>query len=183
MNYHVNPSQQGDLDSLCGIYSLVNAMSYLYHGKIKRRSLMRKLIDKHQQHACTATLLTEGMDGEQLYFLITQVLQSDDFQRRFPISVSSPFTSSKKVSIKQLIKKIINFFNTYDDITERIVLIGSELHWTLIFHIDHHFIYYFDSTYLKKGYIRSLTLSPGYGYRSIIPQYIYFLSRKEGGVI
>ncbi|HEA4865399.1 TPA: hypothetical protein RW277_004787, partial [Escherichia coli] len=45
----IRASQQGELDCLCGAYCVVNMLSWLYDGRVKRRPLMNWLIQTYQQ--------------------------------------------------------------------------------------------------------------------------------------
>jgi len=67
-------SVQGELDSLRGAYCVVNMLSWLYDGRVKRKPLMNRLLQAYQQRWPLHEWLTEGIDENRLDWLIAQVL-------------------------------------------------------------------------------------------------------------
>lgn len=48
----VHASRQGQHDYLCGIYSLINTLSYLYDGRVRREKLMYRLLSSYTPGRC-----------------------------------------------------------------------------------------------------------------------------------
>ena len=70
----IHASVQGELDSLCGAYGMVNMLIWLYDGRVKRKPLMNRLLQAYQQRWSLHQWLTEGIDENRLNWLIAQVL-------------------------------------------------------------------------------------------------------------
>lgn len=70
----VHASRQGQHDYLCGIYSLINTLSYLYDGRVRREKLMYRLLSSYKRRWDLFDLLTLGLDEEQMDHLIADVL-------------------------------------------------------------------------------------------------------------
>ncbi|EAB4194294.1 site-specific integrase [Salmonella enterica subsp. enterica serovar Javiana] len=45
-NRGIRASQQGELNCLCGAYCVVNMLSWLYDGRVKRRPLITRLLEQ-----------------------------------------------------------------------------------------------------------------------------------------
>lgn len=90
----IRASQQGELDCLCGAYCVVNMLSWLYDGRVKRRPLMNWLIQTYQQRWPLHEWLTEGIEEDRLDWLIAQVLQKGHYRRQFPVEITRPFAGS-----------------------------------------------------------------------------------------
>lgn len=84
----LKPAVQGTLDSLCGIYSVVNMLYWLYGPRIKRLTLFRALVHHLHEHHDIAECLTNGMDTPVVDCMLN-FLQSSRY-RRYPITVHRP---------------------------------------------------------------------------------------------
>ena len=62
--------QQGELDCLCGIYSIVNAVYFVSNKKIRRKSLFNKLLLAYMNNWGIYDLLTDGLDIHQMKYLL-----------------------------------------------------------------------------------------------------------------
>ena len=77
----VHASRQGQHDYLCGIYSLINTLSYLYDGRVRREKLMYHLLSSYKRRWDLFDLLTLGLDEEQMDHLIGDVLLKGHYAR------------------------------------------------------------------------------------------------------
>lgn len=174
----IHPSQQGTLDSLCGIYSLVNAVAYLYDGRVKRRRLKSALLRAYQSRWDLLELIARGMDQQQMDYLIRRVLMRGFYRNQFPMRVSKPFEERKGLRAKKVMVDISRFLNRAEYIGCRLVLIGTQYHWSLIKHVDETFLYLFDSAGGTKSYRSSYSFRPGHTAYELIPDAIYFFERS-----
>ena len=62
--------QQGELDCLCGIYSIVNAVYFVSNKKIKRKPLFHELLLAYMNNWGIYDLLTSGLDLHQMKYLL-----------------------------------------------------------------------------------------------------------------
>ena len=67
------PSKQGDLDCLCGIYSLVNMSTWFYGDSIKPRPLFNYLLREYSEYWSLYKCLTQGIDIPEMDYLIKRL--------------------------------------------------------------------------------------------------------------
>ncbi|EEE7083299.1 hypothetical protein ATS58_003056, partial [Salmonella enterica subsp. enterica serovar Pensacola] len=139
------PAHQGDLDSLCGIYSVVNLMYWLYGNKIKRKSLFKALVLHYNQHWPIMECLTAGIDSSQMDILL-QYLQHERHSK-YRITVTQPFRMQASLNRTM----ILRMFQTYLMGKEnRIILMSDQFHWSVVTHVDSQNLYFFDSCGCKQ---------------------------------
>lgn len=108
----IRASQQGELDCLCGAYCVVNMLSWLYDGRVKRRPLMNWLIQTYQQRWPLHEWLTEGIEEDRLDWLIAQVLQKGHYRRQFPVEITRPFAGKRGLTDGRLFRKCSGFLTS-----------------------------------------------------------------------
>ena len=96
------PLMQGDLDGLCGVYAIINAVRHLCPEVGTRDctrlfNLMLRSLRAHDTGRLTAA--TRGLDREQVLMLANLVC-TDLFKRdRTPLRVSRPKTTQRRASV------------------------------------------------------------------------------------
>lgn len=169
-------SKQGDLDNFCGIYSLVNMVSYLYKGKIKRKLLYLKLVNEfHHQHNLI-DLVDTGMSNVEMDSLIESVLAKGYYRQHYPIQISMPYRSKFHIKKTQLFKEINQFLNKKDGQSTS-VIIGTQYHWSVVSHIDKHFIHFLDSSNFNKARLSSFSINNTQNRYQLGLDDIYFFER------
>jgi len=176
----VTPSRQGSLDCFCGLYSLVNAIVYLHGPRVRRTQLLQALIAEYSIQWDVVELMFEGMDTEQMDHLIDEVLKGTIYGGLYTIDVEKPFARSKKLRIQGAIDRMQRFLANQDDQNRRIILISTGMHWTLVYHIDDKYLYWFDSCGQQKSFRSSYSFRSGRGGHVLHRKAIYFLVRAEG---
>lgn len=181
----IKPSQQGQLDNLCSIYSVVNAIAYLYQDKprFKRRALKFALLRSYSQWRPLDDLLIYGMDTWEMDMVLGLVIEQGYFHKRYPIKINKPFLKDRALGIKALLERIRVYLDRADPLKARIVLIGTSLHWTLIHTIDEEFVYLFDSAGTQQARRTSFKLKVKGGAYLLEKDAIYFMQRAQGGAI
>lgn len=106
------PSRQGDLDSLCGFYSIVNMMYWLYGRKIKRKTLFKALLQCYSQHWSIIECLTSGMDSSQMNVLLQYLSQCR--YRKYPVIISQPFSTPTSLSKLKILRTIRSYLENND---------------------------------------------------------------------
>jgi hypothetical protein len=172
------PSRQGSLDSLCGIYSIVNSLAYLYDGRINRRRLRAALLETYQNRWELLKLIEDGMDQHEMDYLIKRVLLAGYYHKHFPVLVTKPFKSREGLRTKKVLNDITYFLNSAKYTGCRLVLIGNQYHWSLVKRANECFLYLFDSTGMKKSFRSSYSLISGRTAYELIPDAIYFIERS-----
>jgi len=173
------PSQQGQLDNLCGIYSLVNAIAYLYDKRVKRKRLKLKLISVFHSQWDLEELLYEGMDDTRLDYLIDQVLMTGYYAKHFPVQVTKPFVKRRYLTNRALMDEMQAFLDEGGYQGTRIILLGTVEHWSLAKRIDEKFLYLFDSAGYKRARRSSYSLKANARRFQLFPSCIYFFTRLE----
>lgn len=141
---------------------------------------MHHLLDAYKQQGSLSSLIKYGICETDMHRLLMQVVQGSYYQQHYPTQITHPFSEkTHKASIQEIVHAMRLFLSSNGHLTNKIIILGSEVHWTLVFKMDHTFIYYYDSSGLNRGFIRHLTLHEGKLYRSIIPHAIYFLTKSE----
>ena len=145
--------QQGELDCLCGIYSIVNAVYFVSNKKIKRNALFNELLLAYMNNWGVYDLLTSGLDLHQMKYLLNHTtkiykqikIEYPNIRRhtKMPLLISSHLASQP---------------NT-------IVLFSTNYHWSLIKGYDNEKLTLFDSC----G-INSVKIS------EILPNSLFFIS-------
>ncbi len=125
--------QQGELDCLCGIYSIVNAVYFVSNKKIKRKPLFNELLLAYMNNWGVYDLLTSGLDLHQMKYLLNHTtkiykqikIEYPNIRRhtKMPLLISSHLASQP---------------NT-------IVLFSTNYHWSLIKGYDNENLTLFDS--------------------------------------
>lgn len=110
--------QQGELDCLCGIYSIVNAVYFVSNKKIKRKPLFNKLLLAYMNNWGIYELLTSGLDIEQMKYLLNYI------SRLYP-NINIKYPKPRKEKVYPLISSHLSLSNA-------IVLFSTEYHWSLI---------------------------------------------------
>lgn len=64
---------QGELDCLCGIYSIVNAVYFVSNKKIRRKPLFNELLLAYMNNWGMYDLLTGGIDIYQMKYLLNHI--------------------------------------------------------------------------------------------------------------
>lgn len=143
----MRPFRQGDMDGLCGVYSVLNA--------IKPLGYISNLED------CQTTFITVlkqlYQDKQSLQFLIdglttqdiSRILR-DTILNRYDITYRKPFHSKADVSLSELWDTLSLYLN---DDSQRAAIISIEghyySHWTTISSLSQKRLTFFDSGVLK----------------------------------
>jgi len=139
----MEPLGQGRLDSLCGVYGIVNAERYL-NGTPEEdsKALFRKIIFKLQEEEKLAEALTEGMSMRHLALIFNEVIKD-----RIPYRKIA-FAGVPTPDLDTFWRKMTTFL---DEGPKRAVLLGfgsnSEGwgHWTVVHRITPKQMQLFDS--------------------------------------
>jgi hypothetical protein len=137
------PFEQGSLDSLCGIYSVVNAEriinSTTHEGS---QALFVKIIHYLDTKGLLASILTEGMLLKHIKLILTEVVQERILYKKIPFAgVSNP-------DLNTFWNEMTEFVNE----PHRAVLLGLagvHDHWTVVKSITEKQIQLFDSDSIR----------------------------------
>ncbi len=178
MNSHpLKPSLQGDFDNLCGIYCLVNAIAYLYDGRLRRPALKNALLSAYSRWWDLEELLMDGMDEDVMDYLIDSVLLQGYYHERYPVQVHKPFIKTPRFGARRMLQEMESFFSGRTYPGTRLIIVGTLAHWYLAKHMDRSYIYFFDCAGYSKAHRRSFSRQMGKARYQLFPECIYFVER------
>jgi hypothetical protein len=158
---HIKPLQQGNLDGLCGIYSIINAIRLLCK-EIKREesfALFHFLIDKAKKRGNLNSVITQGLTPKKFKRLLKSALKW--LKREYAIKIDQQRYKHKK-SNKFTLKTAWRDFDKHLN-QNTVILIGftgKHNHYSVITGITAKTLVTFDSC--KTQLIRKSQCSTGY---------------------
>ncbi len=145
----MEPFQQGGLDSLCGIYSLLNAEKVINNTKTEAsQDLFNEIVAFLEEKKLLASILTDGMLLKNLRLILNEVMG------KIIPQYNLPFYAHPNPSLGEFWKEVEIFLNE----PSRAVIIslsGVHDHWSTIKKITDKQIRLFDSdglNYLNRRY-------------------------------
>ena len=142
---HIYPSQQGDLDGLCGAYSLVNSMVWLFENKVSRVRLFEKILEEYSHRWDLVDWIINGIDSPHMSYLIKRTLQSGIYKEKYSISIYRPFIKNGALTIEDVFDSIDSFLQRYE-IKSRVILMANQEHWSVVVRSNMRSIFLFDSS-------------------------------------
>ena len=138
--------KQGNLDGLCGVYSIINAINHVtkeYKDRDKAEKLFIKLIKKNSHQFPLAVY--NGADFSMIREFVESIVSN-----RLPLNIIYPFVIDRP-------KKITKYLNSLQSILSEkrsaaIVAVGPGLHieqghWTVITKVTDTHVHFSDSNY------------------------------------
>ncbi|EDX3113850.1 hypothetical protein B6O77_000868 [Salmonella enterica subsp. enterica serovar Mississippi] len=169
---NIEPARQGDLDSLCGFYSIVNMMYWFYGKRIRRKILFNVLINYFSDHWPVRECLTMGIDSSQMDILLNFLKQGR--YSKYPVNITQPFRIKRpnnKVGILRDFRKYLASGH------ERVILVGDQFHWSVVTGIDKDNFYFFDSCNYRVAPHSNYSLRKQIGKIQLYPEGIYFIEK------
>jgi hypothetical protein len=165
------PLQQGQMDGLCGIYSLVNAISRLTKERLTeedRIDLFKELIrsvykrdnlKRKNKPKTPIEFIWDGTTNREISFLLKK---SKEFlkEKNLNIDWKKPLQGKNKPNnIDQYWKQLQDIFKDYGGQDKCVAIIDynwknnseEEGHWTCVINVTEKFLSLYDSTFMKYG--------------------------------
>ena len=155
------PFQQGELDSLCGPYSLVNAVRYLRSPfpPAEGVRLLKRILRRLEPQRPLVRRITYGTEQTEMEGVLQAVLVS-----RYGMGYSRPFKGQRLLTLETYLGQVERFL----DQTQGIVLISLEgvyNHWTLVRQVTPKSLLLYDSDHLTRLSRRTCVLKAGDDHR------------------
>ncbi|CAG0978644.1 hypothetical protein ANAEL_01608 [Anaerolineales bacterium] len=173
------PFQQGGLDSLCGLYSIVNAERYINRSSDEEtQQLFNDLIHYLSRRGLLSKFLIEGIMHKEMLVILDKVVGKKRISNvQIPWrGVTNPDLTSFWHSMQAFLdgtpgRAIILGLNGYHD------------HWTVIESITNRSIHLYDSALIKRLPRSACTTMYPVGKRQhvLLPAQTYFLSNEATG--
>lgn len=147
----VNPLKQGELDGLCGVYSIINAAKYLFpKDKIDLEDLFAFILTKidERNNPKLLTVILNGMSKKTLITLYNDVLREYIFHIDKDLDMVADKKKLESSQIVTAVKEMKEFFDrSKEDKIRRIIIVGIDgriNHWTCIIGIKDNQIEIYD---------------------------------------
>nr|EIO2234108.1 hypothetical protein [Proteus mirabilis] len=115
------PSKQGDLDCLCGIYSLVNMSTWFYGDRIKPRPLFNYLLREYSEYWSLYKCLTQGIDIPEMDYLIKRL--TSKYPSQAPLRITTPFRYKDGLTTQKILSACQAFLGAHTT-SRRLILLG-----------------------------------------------------------
>lgn len=144
---HRSSFQQGDLDMLCGVYSVLNIIQLLRpKSKSESRKLFRKILrclEKSKQHNLSRTMTT-GLTFKDMRELFTAFLSKEN------LCWELPFHGKVKPDIHQYWSTLNQLLASHEMGCVFIRLTGTHNHWTIVRAMTENTLTLYDSDRLLR---------------------------------
>lgn len=147
----VNPLKQGELDGLCGVYSIINAAKYLFpKDKIDLEDLFAFILTKidERNNPKLVTVILNGMSRKTLVTLYNDVLREYIFHIDKDLDMVADKKQLESSQIGTAVQEMKEFFDrSKEDKIRRIIIVGIDgkiNHWTCIIGIKDNQIEIYD---------------------------------------
>lgn len=170
--------RQGDLDGLCGLYAIVSSVKYLKGVNNARHhtKLITKILHHLESKEMTPMLIryTQGTTLNEIASVLKHIISPD-----YGIKRAKPYHRNPKISIEQFIHGWQLFLNqNCHGKHKAIILLGVDMHWTLLYCITDTRLMLHDSSH-NKYYSRQHCCLPDAKIKTthiLYPAHTYFLS-------
>ena len=175
----MKPYGQGYLDSLCGIYGIINATRIISNKMhIDESVKLFKACMKHvENRKSLVKICTIGVDTNDMKSILKNIVSV-----KCDINVKKPFRKKDEITVSDFCKEIRRYF---DQGGNRSVIISIECddweHWTVIKYLSTKKMVLFDSALLKTIAISKCTFKKKTKRKPylITPHETFFLYRRE----
>ena len=171
------PFQQGGLDSLCGLYSIVNAERFINHSSDEdTQQLFDDLIHYLSRRGLLGKLLIGGVIHTQMLLVLDKVVGKERIS-----NVQIPWRGVPNPDLTTFWNSMQNFL---DGTSGRAIILGLQGfhdHWTVIETISNRSINLYDSALIKRLPRSSCTTVYATWKRKhlLFPAQTYFLSNER----
>ncbi|CAA0079522.1 Uncharacterised protein [BD1-7 clade bacterium] len=159
------PLSQGDLDSLCGIYAIVNVVNYLTgpHSEKKNVGLFSGLIEEFSRHWDLLSLLSSGTSCQQLSWLLRKSVIN-----QYDLHLSRPFYHHPNVDIDTVWSAAKEWVDNGG-----VIIWGDEYHWTVVVRMTTRTAFFADS--YGQQLVRKTRFETKS--RTLLPTSLYFIKK------
>ncbi|HEJ9059019.1 TPA: hypothetical protein SML50_003319 [Serratia fonticola] len=153
----------------------MNAMTYLFDGRIKRKPLLRTLLTQFAKKWPLDEWLTQGIDEIRMAHIIETVLMTGYYRKSFPVTVTPPF-NKRRIKTTRVVQEMQAFLGDNKDFS-RVILFSNQYHWSVIKSMDEHFMYYLGSSGVHRAKIDVYALYPNESRYQFYRDALYFIER------
>jgi hypothetical protein len=172
----MEPYEQGALDSLCGVYSIINATRKIV--KINEQlstQLFKELIDFLEEKCGINRIIIDGIGLHDISQVLNYIIKP-----KYQIEAKAPFWHYPDTTLETFWKEMNNFLKPN---TAILLWIGGKIydHWSVVESISEKQIRLFDSCRIKQFNRNRCTTKQTSSKRmhQLFPTHTYFLRSSE----
>lgn len=167
------PFQQGGLDSLCGLYSIVNAERFINRSSAEQaQELFDTMVHFLSRKRLLTKILLDGVIHSQMILVLEKVVNG-----RIP-SVAIPWRGVPTPELDSFWESMREFLDGTPGRSIILGLNGFHDHWTVIETITSKSIFLYDSALIRRLPRNSCTTARRRRKHLLLPAQTYFLSRN-----
>ena len=148
----IAPYHQGQLDGLCALYAIINAIRLATHNRTGEfghgvwRELLLALLGEAEDLVGTATAVVHGIRTKPLYELAKRAASHMENEHSVPVTVGRP--SGPNHSFDGMIADLAELTKPASAVV--IELSGDVRHWTVLRGVGKHSLELFDSSGMER---------------------------------
>lgn len=170
------PYRQGQLDGLCGVYALINAVDVLCGPLNKRQAqaLFLDILSFLESRGSLAERCVHGVAIHDIAAILKHVICS-----RYPIVRSKPFHRCKRVDLALYLQSLTAFL-AHPRTVAFVAIEGHYNHWTLVSNVTDKSIVLHDSDQMHFLLRSSCSMQHAQDQKRhwLLPTHTYLLKRK-----
>ncbi len=145
----MSPYEQGYLDGLCGVYSIINALRLIFKSmtELEAMRLLKEIFKCLEKRKKPSSIIVDGIDNKDICHIIREAIEP-----RYPITWHRPF-KKETPTIDKFWQEIFEFLREGN---HRSVIVGVENgdwdHFSVVHVITEKQILFFDSSELNRVY-------------------------------
>jgi len=174
----MKPHFQGQLDGLCGVYSVINSIKLLENiNSGESRILFNRIFAFVERRKRISGIIREGISSRDMAYIFREVVEQE-----YPVSRVKPFHRAGKVPLYLYWKELQGFLA--EDQRRAVIVVLESWdwgHWTVIRKATEKTLFLFDSEDHLRISRRHCTTKRISTARPVLlhPTMTYFLSRRE----
>jgi hypothetical protein len=144
----MSPYEQGYLDGLCGLYSVINAVRLVCKNTTEDECmiLLKKIIKCLEKRKRISNIIIEGINEDEIRFILKNVIEP-----LYPIKWETPYRKQKGLTVHDFWKGVSTFLK---EGKRRAVIVSMETkrwdHWSVVHRVTENQMSFFDSSDLKR---------------------------------
>lgn len=173
------PYEQGFLDGLCGVYSILNVTRIINKRMSEKEamSLFSQCMKHVEKRKSLGKVCTEGIVTSDVWSILKEIITV-----KYEITVQRPFREPKEVNIGDYFKELRRFFAQDGKRAAAIISIEGNGwdHWTVARAVTKDSVLLFDSAMMKRILISKCTFSRKFKRKIlIIPHDTFYVFQKK----
>ncbi|MGZ8251778.1 MAG: hypothetical protein ACXWT7_05500 [Methylophilaceae bacterium] len=137
------PYQQGDLDALCGVYSVVNIVHYMTRlNKTQANALFIDILKVLEKKKRLSYIMSNGLRFRDIKSMLHHFLP------QYEIGWYMPFNKKAKLSVDEYWHAMQRFLDENERGCILLRVTGSMDHWTIVYLATEKVMYFRDSNHL-----------------------------------